>query len=142
MEQFLSHRIPALPSPKNASEWAEQEQRLRKHVLDDVAFHGWPADWVHSDPKFQEMGVIQTGNGYRVRKFRYEVVPGLESTALLYEPEKTTGRAPAILNLLGHEPMGNAVSTLPSGASLHSAWAGSVSESWPLKATAMTMRPP
>ena len=108
MELFLSHRIPALPSPKNAGEWTEQEQRLRKHVLDDVAFHGWPADWVHSDPKFQEMGVIQTGNGYRVRKFRYEVVPGLESTALLYEPEKTIGHAPAILNLLGHEPMGNA----------------------------------
>ena len=48
MEQFLSHRIPALPSPKSASEWTEQEERLRKHVLDDIAFHGWPAEWVHS----------------------------------------------------------------------------------------------
>ena len=108
MEQFLSHRIPALPSPKSASEWTEQEERLRKHVLDDIAFHGWPAEWVHSTPNFQEAGVIESGNGYRVRKFRYEVVPGLMSTALLYEPEKTNGRVPAILNLLGHEPMGNA----------------------------------
>ncbi len=108
MEQFLSHRIPVLPTPKSASEWIEQEERLRKHLLEDIAFHGWPAEWVHSTPNFQQAGVIESGNGYRVRKFRYEVVPGLLSTALLYEPEKTNGRVPAILNLLGHEPMGNA----------------------------------
>jgi hypothetical protein len=108
MEQFLSHHIPSLPSPKSASEWTEQEERLRKHVLEDIAFHGWPAEWVRSAPNFQEMGVIDSGNGYRVRKLRYEVVPGLISTALLYEPEKTNGRVPGILNLLGHEPMGNA----------------------------------
>ncbi len=108
MEQFLSRHITPLPSPKSASEWTAQEERLHKHVLDDVAFHGWPSEWVHSGPHFEEVGVIESGHGYRVRKFRYEVVPGLSSTALLYEPEKTTGRVPAILNLLGHEPMGNA----------------------------------
>jgi len=108
MEQFLSKRITPLPSPKSASEWTEQEERLRKHILDDVAFHGWPAEWVHSTPNFQEVGVIESGDGYRVRKLRYEVVPGLAATALLYEPDKTNGRVPAILNLLGHEPMGNA----------------------------------
>ena len=31
------------------------------------------------------------------------------STALLYEPEKIAGRAPAILNVIGHEPEGIAV---------------------------------
>ena len=67
MEQYLSHRITPLPSPKSASEWADQEQRLRKHVLDDVAFHGWPGEWVQSAPNFQEAGVLETGNGYRVR---------------------------------------------------------------------------
>jgi dienelactone hydrolase len=108
MEQYLSHRITPLPSPKSASEWADQEQRLRKHVLDDVAFHGWPGEWVQSAPNFQEAGVLETGNGYRVRKFRYEIVPGFAATALLYEPEKTNGRVPAILNVIGHEPMGNA----------------------------------
>ncbi|MHB8218215.1 MAG: alpha/beta hydrolase family protein [Candidatus Sulfotelmatobacter sp.] len=108
MEQFLSHRITALPSPKSASDWAEQEQRLRKHVLDDIAFHGWPDEWVQSSPNFQEAGVIESGNGYRVRKFRYEIVPGFAATAILYEPEKTNGRVPAILNVIGHEAMGNA----------------------------------
>ncbi|HTZ58357.1 MAG TPA: hypothetical protein VMB49_09690 [Acidobacteriaceae bacterium] len=108
MEQFLSRHIPTLPSPGNASEWTQQEERLRKHVLEDVAFHGWPSEWVHSPPNFQEIGVIESGNGYRIRKLRYEVVPGLLSTALLYEPAQASGRVPAILNLIGHEPMGNA----------------------------------
>ena len=82
---------------------------MRKHVLDDVAFHGWPGEWVQSAPNFQEAGVIESGNGYRVRKFRYEIVPGFEATAILYEPEKTNGRVPAILNVIGHDPLGNAV---------------------------------
>ena len=55
MEQFLSKRITPLPSPKSASEWTEQEERLRKHILDDVAFHGWPAEWVHSPPAFRKL---------------------------------------------------------------------------------------
>jgi dienelactone hydrolase len=107
MEQFLTHRIPSLPVPKSASEWSAAQQRLRKHVLDDVAYHGWPDAWVNAAPSFHEVGVIE-GNGYRIHKLRYEVVPGFTVTALLYEPEKIDGRVPAILNVLGHEPMGNA----------------------------------
>jgi len=36
-------------------------------------------------------------------------VPGFLSTALLYEPDKISGKVPAILNVLGHEPAGTAV---------------------------------
>ncbi len=53
--------------------------------------------------------MIESGHGYRIRKLRYEIVPGFLSTALLYEPENTSGKIPAILNLLGHEPLGTAV---------------------------------
>jgi hypothetical protein len=108
MEQYLSHRITPLPSPNSASEWTGQEQKWRKHLLDDVVFHGWPSEWVHSAPSFLEVGVIESGHGYRVRKLRYEIVPGFAATALLYEPDQAKGRLPAILNLIGHEPMGNA----------------------------------
>jgi len=58
---------------------------------------------------FDQTAVIETPHGYRVRKFRYEVVPGLYSTAILYEPDKIEGRVPAILNLVGHDPLGNVV---------------------------------
>ncbi len=45
---------------------------------------------------------------YRLRKFRYEIVPGFWSGALLYEPDTIRGKIPAILNVIGHEPNGNA----------------------------------
>src|SRR5258708_13515819 len=60
LEQYLSHLIPPLPSPKNASDWTEQEQRLRKHVLEDIAFHGWPSEWVQSPPNFHQVALIQS----------------------------------------------------------------------------------
>jgi dienelactone hydrolase len=109
LQQYLLARVPALPSPATAAQWTSEEKRLRHHILDDVAFHGWPREWVESAPHFEQVGVIETQHGYRIRKFRYEIVPGFMSTALLYEPAKINGRAPAILNLIGHEPEGVAV---------------------------------
>ena len=47
-------------------------------------------------------------NGYRVKKFRYEVVPGLWLPGLLYEPAQLSGRVPAVVNLNGHEGEGKA----------------------------------
>ena len=51
---------------------------------------------------------MQSGKGYRLHKFRYEIVPGFDSAAVLYEPQTVNGKAPAILNLIGHEVAGNA----------------------------------
>lgn len=109
LQNFLMAQIPPLPSPSSADQWTAEEERLRHHILDDVAFHGWPREWVDSGPRFEQVGVIQTSHGYHIRKLRYEIVPGFRSTALLYEPDKTNGRVPAVLNLLGHEPEGTAV---------------------------------
>lgn len=71
-------------------------------MLDDVVFHGWPKEWVNAEPKFEDNGVIETGAGYRIRKLRYEIVPGFYSAALLYEPEKLEGKLPGIVNVNGH----------------------------------------
>jgi dienelactone hydrolase len=108
LQQYLSRRIAPLPTPQSAHDWADQQQKLRKHILDDVAFHGWPSEWVQSAPHFQQVGQTESRNGYRVSKFLYEIVPGFDATAILYEPEKISGRVPAILNVIGHEPKGNA----------------------------------
>lgn len=109
LERYLIGRIPALPSPSTAKQSTAEAAKVRAHLLKDVVFHGWPQDWVDSAPHFEEVGVIESGKGYRVRKLRYEVVPGFMSTALLYEPENITGRVPGILNFIGHEPEGTAV---------------------------------
>lgn len=101
-------RIPKLVPATSAEQWKAEAQKLRKHLLDDIAFHGWPREWVDAAPKFQDVGVLETSNGYRLRELRYEIVPGYQSTAILYEPEKISGRVPAILNVHGHDPLGKA----------------------------------
>jgi dienelactone hydrolase len=104
MQQFLMQRVPKLPRPASADEWTQEAQRIRRHVLNDVIYHGWPKAWVDAPPKFQDMGTVPVpaGAGYRLRKFRYEIVPGFYSTAVLYEPQHLAGKAPAVLDVLGH----------------------------------------
>src|SRR6516162_6370743 len=107
LQKYLMRQIPKLAAPATAEQWNVESQILRRHILDDVAYHGWPQEWIDSTPRFEQTEVIETSHGYRVRKYRYEIVPGFESTAILYEPEQLSGRVPAILNLTGHEPLGN-----------------------------------
>jgi len=111
IRQYLLNRVAPPPHvPSSPQEWTSEAARLRHHLLDDIAFHGWPKEWVAAGPKFEEVGVIETGSGYKIRKLRYEIVPGFDSAALLYEPEHMSGKIPAILNLNGHVgPLGKTV---------------------------------
>jgi len=108
LQHYLARKIPNLPAPSNSEQWLAEEEKLRTHILEDVAFHGWPRQWIEAEPKFQQMATIETGKGYRVRKLRYSIVPGFDSTAILYEPENVNGKIPAIVNVIGHEIAGNA----------------------------------
>jgi len=101
LRDYLLKRIAAPPAPHSAAEWSAEASRIRARALATL-FHGWPKEWVESAPKFEELGVL-SGNGYRIRKLRFEIVPGFYSTALLYEPENLRGKVPAILNVNGHE---------------------------------------
>ena len=110
IKSFLLSRVASPPVATSQAQWTEEAQRLRRHLLQDVVFHGWPPEWVNSASKFEEVGIIETHQGYRLRKLRYEVVPGFQSVAILYEPEKLQGKVPAILNVNGHVgPEGKAV---------------------------------
>ena len=102
LQQFLETKVPALVVPASAEHWTAESDRIRQHVLNDVVFHGWPREWVDSAPRFEDLGAVPAVKGYTLHKLRYEIVPGFYSTALLYEPENLTGRAPAVLNVMGH----------------------------------------
>lgn len=102
-------RIPPAVSPRTPEQWTEETNRRRQHLLNDIVFHGWPKEWVRSQPHFEEVGVVDSGDGYRIRKLRYEIVPGFESSALLYEPDPVRDKMPAILNVCGHGPPGKSV---------------------------------
>lgn len=110
LRQYLMKHVTPVSVPASAAKWSSEAQRVRTHLLDEVIFHGWPKEWVTAGPKFEEVGAIETGNGYRIVKLRYEIVPGFFSSALLYEPQPLKGPMPAILNVNGHVgPIGKAV---------------------------------
>ena len=108
-EYAMAHVAP-LSAPQSPQQWTSEANRLRRHLLDDVVFHGWPNEWVDSPVKFEDLGIVSTGTGYRMRKLRYEIVAGFQSTAILYEPLDIRGKIPAILCVNGHEfALGKAV---------------------------------
>jgi dienelactone hydrolase len=104
LQSYLRARAAPPPAPASADAyaWTIEARRIREHVLKDVVFHGWPQEWLNSPPHFEDLGEIPSGPGFRRRKFRYEVVPGFYTTAVLYEPRPLKGKAPAVLDLMGH----------------------------------------
>jgi dienelactone hydrolase len=102
LQRYLVRKVPPLPKPSSADQWSRRAGELRRRLLDEIVFHGWPREWVDAPLKVEDLGFIPSGKGYRMRKLRYEIVPGFYSTAILYEPEMITGKIPAILNVNGH----------------------------------------
>ena len=102
LQKFLEGKVPPLVVPAGADQWTTETERIRRHLLDEVIFHGWPREWFSSPPHFEDLGTLPSGKGYKLRKLRYEIVPGFYSTALLYEPENMQGKVPAVLNVMGH----------------------------------------
>ena len=102
LQRFLEAKVTTLTAPATAEQWTAEQQRIRRHLLDDIVFHGWPAEWVNAKPKFEDLGPLPSGKGYKLRKLRYEIVPGFYCTALLYEPETIQGRVPGVLDVMGH----------------------------------------
>ncbi len=110
VKQHIVRNLPPPPAPATSGQWTAEAKKLRETLLREVVFHGWPAEWVNAAPRFEDAGLIESGPGYRVRRLRYEIVPGFYSAALLYEPERLAGKVPAILNVNGHVgPIGKAV---------------------------------
>lgn len=102
LREYVMAHVEPFPTPQSPQEWITKAQRIRRHLLDDIIFHGWPREWVDASAKFEDLGILYTGAGYRMRKLRYEIVPGFQSTAILYEPLNIHGRVPAILCVNGH----------------------------------------
>ena len=80
LRRFIAKKISPLPAPGTAEQWTAQAKQLRTRLLDEIVFHGWPREWVDSGPKFEDLGIASSGPGYRIRKLRYEIVPGFQST--------------------------------------------------------------
>ena len=108
--QFIKARIPPLSAPETLTEWQDESDRLRRRILDEVVFRGVPNEWIEWKPETVWGDTLETGEGYRIRKLRYEALPRLWIPALLYEPINLQGKIPAVLNVNGHVgPIGKAI---------------------------------
>ncbi len=106
-EIHLAARVKPIPAIAGSDQWAEYARQLRAQILDNVIFRGEAAKWRDTPTRVEWLDTIPA-NGYRVKKFRYEIVPGMWLPGLLYEPAQLTGRVPVIVNLNGHEGDGKA----------------------------------
>ena len=52
VRQYLLSQVAAPPQvPSTPQAWTSAAARLRRHLIEDVAFHGWPREWVDAAPK-------------------------------------------------------------------------------------------
>src|SRR5262245_12804046 len=108
VEAFCATRVLPLIAPKSADEWEKTAARLRKETLDRVVFRGEAAKWMEMPLKVDWLEEIEGGPGYKIKKLRFEVLPGLWIPALLYVPDKLEGKQPAFMNVNGHDGKGKA----------------------------------
>ncbi len=105
---FNETRVPDMPSVRSAAEWKAKAREYRRNVLNKVVFRGEAAKWRDTPLRVEWSAVIEGLPGYRIRKLRFEAVPGWWIPALLYEPTKLSGKRPVVLNVNGHEGKGKA----------------------------------
>lgn len=108
VQSYTENRVPLMPPVKFAGEWEREAARLRRVALEEVVFRGEARAWRDAPGKVEWLDIIPGGSGYSIRKLRYEALPGLWIPALLYLPEKITGRVPVHLAVNGHDGAGKA----------------------------------
>lgn len=106
VQVFTATRVAPLPPAATARDWQREAERLRRKVIDEVILRGEARRWQSAKTRVEWLDTIETDHGYRIRKLRFEAIPGLWIPALLYEPAKLAGKVPVVLNLNGHEKTG------------------------------------
>jgi hypothetical protein len=106
--RFVETRLPTLKLDDTPEAWQARADQLRATILDRVIYRGEAAAWRDADCRVEWLEEEPGGPGYRLQKLRYEALPGLWIPAILYIPEKLTGKVPVALNVNGHDPVGKA----------------------------------
>src|SRR5438445_627104 len=91
-QEYLDAKIPRLVVPKTVAEWERESQKMRDRILKEVVFRGEAAKWRDAKTKVETLELVKGTDGYTLKKIRYEILPGFWIPALLYEPEKLTGK--------------------------------------------------
>ena len=108
VQVFNENRVPDMPRVSTVKEWQTQATAIRNQVLDHVVFRGGAADWRDTQLQVQWGETIEGLPGYRIKKLKFEALPGWWIPALLYEPLELQGKVPVVLNVNGHARTGKA----------------------------------
>lgn len=109
LEPLIKAPVIALPQTNEGVQWwQEKAKQMRQTLLEQVVLCGVPQKWQQNPLKVDWLDTLP-GNGYRIRKLRYQVIPDLWIPALLYEPTTVKPSTPAVLYLMGHEGRGKSV---------------------------------
>lgn len=106
VQWYCDERVPPMPVVEDRAQWEAEADRLRAAVLERIVFAGEAVQWRDAATRVEWLETLETGQGYRIRKLRFEALPGLWIPALLYEPEQLSGKVPVVLNVNGHTPLG------------------------------------
>ncbi len=108
VENYCEARVPKVPAVESVDEWERLAGQWREQMLSQVVFRGEATQWRAAAKKVEWFETITGGDGYVIRKLRFEALPGLWIPALLYEPTNLSGKTPVVMNVNGHDGTGKA----------------------------------
>jgi hypothetical protein len=108
VQAFVEARIPKLERFEKIEDWQARADFFRRAIFEQL-YRGEAVDWIHSGTNVEWLGTISGGEGYHIKKVRFEAVPGMWVPASLYEPEKISGKVPVVLHVSGHHAEGKVV---------------------------------
>lgn len=103
VEEFCERHIASTRVSQSVEELETNVAEWRAKMFDHVIFRGQAAMWRNVPVEVDWLDELDGGPGYRIRKLRYQVLPGLWVPALLYEPIELSGKVPVVMNVNGHD---------------------------------------
>jgi dienelactone hydrolase len=97
VDKLYDLRDKKIAALKTKSDWQARQKYVRR-TLDQII-----GTFPEKQPLNPEItGVVQK-EGYRIEKIIFQPVPGYYESGCLYIPDNLKGKAPAILNVIGHD---------------------------------------
>ncbi len=103
VQAYAESRILPMPELTTVEEWERYASEVRQDILEKVVFRGEAKHWRSLSTNVEWLETIDGGDGYHIRKLRYELLPGMWVAALLYEPDSLDGKVPVVMNVNGHD---------------------------------------
>jgi hypothetical protein len=103
VQAYAEAHILPMPELTTIEQWEQYTRQIRKDVFEKVVFRGEAKHWRSLPTRVEWLDTIDGGEGYHIRKLRYEVVPGMWVAALLYEPQQLRRKVPVVMNVNGHD---------------------------------------